>query len=293
MSRLLSVIPRGSARFALAGAALAIMALLSSCSNPPAASKRASAPGQPKVTESERSQPSAHVTEQKLKSGEADVERPTKPVEPSRGHKRLANGVPSELSHFPHTNKIAITLDAGASAAPTPSILSTLKSAGVHVTFFLTGKWCEQNPQLVKEIAADGHEIGNHTYSHPDLRKVSDDAIRDQLAKAETLVVNLTGKSTKPFFRPPFGARDKRVLGVAADDGYRCVYWSLDSLDAFKKGITGQEIEERVLSRAKGGDIILMHCGSAPTAAVLPDVIEKLKQRGFDIVTISELTSGN
>ncbi len=233
------------------------------------------------------------MTEEKPKSATTNVERPAKPEEPSRGHKRRLGGYPGEIVHTASTSKIAITLDAGASPVPTPSILATLKAAGVHVTFFLTGKWCEQNPELVKEIVADGHEIGNHTYSHPDLRKVSDDAIREQLAKTDSLIVNLTGRSTKPYFRPPFGGRDKRVLSIAAEEGYTGVYWSLDSLDAFKKGITGQEIESRVLSRAQGGDIILMHCGSAPTATVLPEVIAKLKQRGFEIVTISELESGN
>lgn len=221
------------------------------------------------------------------------MERPAKLDEPSRGHRRRPVGYPGEIVHTQSPNKIAITLDAGASPAPTPSILRTLKAAGVHVTFFLTGKWCEQNPELVKEIAAEGHEIGNHTYSHPDLRKLDDDAIRDQLAKTEDLVVNLTGKSTKPFFRPPFGGRDKRVLSIAAQEGYTGVYWSLDSLDAFKKGITGEEIESRVLNRVQGGDVVLMHCGSAPTAAVLADVISKLQQRGFEIVRVSDLVSGS
>ena len=85
--------------------------------------------------------------------------------------------------------------------------------------------------------------------------------------------MRLTGKSTKPYFRPPFGGRDKRVLSVAGQEGYTSVFWSLDSLDAFKKGITSEQIEKRVLDRVQGGDIVLLHCGSAPTAAELPDLI--------------------
>lgn len=215
-----------------------------------------------------------------------------KPAQPTARHRRRYSGYPGEIVHSSSSNKVALTFDAGASSAPTPSILQTLRSAGLHVTFFLTGKWCEKNPELAKQIAAKGHEIGNHTYSHPDLRKLSDEAIIEQLQKADDLITKLTGKSAKPLFRPPFGGRDKRVLAVAGEQGYRSVYWSLDSFDAYKKGITSQQIKDRILERIQGGDIVLMHCGSAATAAQLPDLISKLQQRGYEIVKVSDLTDG-
>ena len=203
------------------------------------------------------------------------------------------NGYPSEISHVDRAdNKIALTFDAGASPVPTPSILRTLKAAGLHVTFFLTGKWCEQNPDLVREINQEGHEIGNHTYSHPDLRKLTDNHICDQLKKLDDIVTRLTGNSTKPFFRPPFGGRNTEVLRTASEQGYTSVYWSVDSWDAFKKGITSKEIEDRVLERVQSGDIVLMHCGSQPTATALPDLIRELQSRGYEIVTVSELVKG-
>jgi peptidoglycan/xylan/chitin deacetylase (PgdA/CDA1 family) len=207
-------------------------------------------------------------------------------------HKRYA-GYPGEVAYVKGSNKIALTFDAGASAAPTPDILKALKDADLKVTFFLTGKWCEKEPELVKRIAAEGHEIANHSYSHPDFRKISDSAIAEQLNKTENIIVKLTGNSTKPFFRPPYGGRDKRVLSVAGNQGYTSIYWSLDSWDAFKKGITSQQIRDRILERIQGGDIVLMHCGSAPTAKQLPELIEKLHQRGFTIVKVSELVASN
>jgi peptidoglycan/xylan/chitin deacetylase (PgdA/CDA1 family) len=222
----------------------------------------------------------------------ATPERPPVQAEhPSRsGRLRRPGNYQGELARAgAGGTKVALTFDAGASAAPTPAILRALKAAGVHVTFFLTGKWCEQNPELVKEIVAEGHQIGNHTYSHQDLRKLSDEQIVDQLRRMDNIVRDLTGQDTKPYFRPPYGARDKRVLRVAADEGYVSVFWSVDSWDAFKKGITTEEIESRVLGRVHGGDIVLLHCGSKPTADAVPYLIRELQSRGYQIVRVSEL----
>lgn len=184
---------------------------------------------------------------------------------------------------------VALTFDAGASSKPTPDLLDTLGSASLRVTFFLTGKWCERNEALVRRMHDEGHEIANHTYSHPDLRKLSDDAVRDQLDKVDEIILRITGAHCAPYFRPPYGARDKRVLRVASEAGYTSIYWSLDSWDAFKKSITSDEIEERVLDRIQGGDIVLMHCGSPATAAALPDLISRLRSRGLRVVRVSEL----
>lgn len=189
------------------------------------------------------------------------------------------------------SGKIALTFDAGASSKPTPALLKVLDEKGVRATFFLTGRWVEKNPELVREIAAAGHEIGNHTYSHPDLRKLPDDQVREQLEKMEKLVQTAAGVSTKPYFRPPFGACDARVRRIAAEEGYRCVIWTADSWDAFKEGIEAEEIEQRVLGKAQDGAIILMHCGSWPTVSALPGIIDQLSARGLELVRVSELVS--
>ncbi len=286
----------------LAGLAVGLMLLLASCSAPPPRPRTSSRPPATHVDEPDRSSertrravelteapPATAVTEPADKSHIAGVETP--PVPTSRSRKRLA-GYPGEVVNAVSQANVALTFDAGASPVPGQSILKTLKSSGIHVTFFVTGKWAEQNPELVRQIAAEGHEIGNHSYSHPDFRKLADDAIVEQLRKTDEIVTRLTGQSTKPLFRFPSGGRDKRVLQVIGEEGYRSVYWSVDSWDAFKKGITGEEIEQRVLRRIQPGDIVLMHVGSAPTAQMLPDLIEKLRARGYQIVKVSELLSG-
>jgi len=243
---------------------------------------------EPARTESKKAtgEDKAKQAEQRAEGSSAAVPEPAKP------RTRRPSGYTGELVRASGSDRIALTFDAGASPAPTPAILSALRAAGVHVTFFLTGKWAEQNPSLVKRIVAEGHEIGNHTYSHPDLRKLTDDQITDQLAKTEDIITRIAGEGSKPYFRPPFGGRDKRVLQVAAQAGYTSVYWSLDSWDSYKKGITGKEIAERVLGRIEGGDIVLMHCGSAATAQALPGIIDELQNRGYRIVSVSQLAGG-
>lgn len=224
--------------------------------------------------------------------GKADTTATANPTEVSsrsRPTKRYG-GYPGEVAYVKNASgKIALTFDAGASPAPTPSILDTLHANGLHVTFFVTGKWCEQNEELVARIDREGHEIADHTYSHLDMRKLSDEQIADQLCRTSDIVRRITGHGTVGYFRPPFGARDRRVLAAAADVGYRSVYWSLDCWDAYKKGITSQEVSKRVLERVQGGDIVLMHCGSQATADALPDLITELLNRGYQIVTVSEL----
>lgn len=286
-------------------AAIAVAIALVSCSTAPPPPRKHLPPTPRRATATDREKPArpAPAPQKKPVTSTEPTEEPTVTTKEVTGNeptasppvthprKRLA-GYPGEITCTRSKTKVALTFDAGASPAPVPDILAALKSAGLHVTFFLTGKWCEKYPDMVKAIAADGHEIANHSWSHPDLRKLSDSAIVEQLSKTEDIVVRLTGKSTKPYFRPPFGGRDKRVLSVAGQEGYTSVFWSLDSWDSYKKGITAEQIEKRVLERIQGGDIVLLHCGSAPTAAELPDLIQKLQQRGYQIVKVSELVAG-
>jgi len=195
-----------------------------------------------------------------------------------------------ELDRGPTSHRlVALTFDAGSSAAPTPGILHALKAAGLRCTFFLTGEWTDHNRSLVRRIAEAGHEFGNHTYTHPDLCHVSSARVGKELDRTEALVQEVAGRGTRPYFRPPFGARDSRVLREAARHGYRCVYWTTDSLDSVKEGITSRQIERRVLSHLQPGSIILMHCGSEATAEALPHLLALLHKRDYQVVTISEL----
>jgi peptidoglycan/xylan/chitin deacetylase (PgdA/CDA1 family) len=195
-----------------------------------------------------------------------------------------------EISHGDRTStKIAVTFDAGGDAQPLEKILETLAKHKVHCTFFLTGQWIKRNPLLVKKIALEGHEIGNHTYSHKRLSELSDSEIVDEIAKTEQLVLELTGRSTKPLLRVPYGARDKRVLDIISQEGYYSVYWDIDSWDSVKKDITSKEIMQRILSKVQNGSIILMHCGSRASAEALDPLLTDLLNSGYQPVTVSEL----
>jgi peptidoglycan/xylan/chitin deacetylase (PgdA/CDA1 family) len=189
----------------------------------------------------------------------------------------------------PNVPAIALTFDAGAGAAPTASMLATLAERGLRATFFLTGKWADENPELVRQIRAAGHEIANHSYNHPDFRTLSDAQIVEEIERTEAVISRLAGVSTKPWFRFPYGARDARTRAAVDRLGYRSVYWTLDSLDSVGPPKTPQFLHERVTSGAGNGSIVLLHIGSAPTAAALPGIIDTLQQRGYRLVTVTEL----
>ena len=185
--------------------------------------------------------------------------------------------------------KIALTFDAGADPAPTGEILGALAKHHVHATFFLTGRWVEKNPELVRRIVAGGHEIGNHTYSHKRLTQMDAAEIADEIEKTDRLVMDLTGKSTKPLLRVPYGNRDDRVLEELQRLGYRSIYWQVDSWDAVRADYTSADIENRVLGMAGNGSIVLMHCGSKATADALDSMLQKLIAKGYQQVTVGEL----
>ncbi|GIV18953.1 MAG: hypothetical protein KatS3mg023_0704 [Armatimonadota bacterium] len=184
---------------------------------------------------------------------------------------------------------VALTFDAGSSAEPVPTILRALAQRGIHCTFFLTGQWIERNPEAARQIAEAGHELGNHSWSHPTFTSLSDEQIREQLRRTEEIALQVCGRSTKPLFRPPFGARDERVRSVVAEEGYLTIYWTVDSWDSVKKDITPQMITDRVMRHIRPGAIVLMHCGSEATAQALPQLLNALDAQGYRVVTVSEL----
>lgn len=188
---------------------------------------------------------------------------------------------------------VALTLDAGASAEPVPGILKTLREHNAKITFFLTGAWIKDNPELTREIVADGHEIANHSFTHPDMRNLSDAAIRKELADTEALLQETAGATSRPFFRPPFGAYDERVLRLVEGEGYLPIYWTLDSLDSVGEPKTPAFLLERVTAKLTReqlrGAIILAHCGSQPTAEALPQILDRFAEMGFEVRTVSDV----
>jgi peptidoglycan/xylan/chitin deacetylase (PgdA/CDA1 family) len=189
---------------------------------------------------------------------------------------------------------IALTFDAGSDAGNTAAILDLLAARHVRATFSLTGAWTRANPQLAARIARDGHTIVNHTDTHRSFTGFStatpaltSAARAAQLAGAEAAIVAATGRSSKPWFRPPYGDLDASTPLDAARSGYRYVLlWTVDSLGW--KGLAPATVVARCLDAATPGAILLLHVGSASTDdAALPAILDGLGARGYSLVSVA------
>ncbi|TAK35915.1 MAG: polysaccharide deacetylase family protein [Chloroflexota bacterium] len=183
---------------------------------------------------------------------------------------------------------VAITLDAGAGAEFTPTILSILREKKLQASIFLTGKWAEQNTTLVQQIVADGHEIGNHSYDHPDFTTIKPAEMIDQINRTEEIIRKATGKSTRPLFRYPFGARDEQSIATVTNLGYRSIYWTLDSGD-WRDETTPESEIKTVMSYVGNGAVIVFHLNAAPTSKSLGRIIDQLRAEGFRLGKVSQL----
>ena len=190
----------------------------------------------------------------------------------------------------------ALTFDAGSNAGYTSQILDTLAVNGIHASFGLTGRWVEQNPDLTRRIASEGHHLVNHSFDHPSFtgRSTGESALNvaarsDQLARADVAIRAATSRSSLPWFRPPYGDYDDSVVVDVAADGYGyLVLWTVDSLGW--KGVPTQQIVERCLDNAVPGAIFLFHVGSASQdGPALQAIIDGLRARGYAFATVAGL----
>jgi len=188
----------------------------------------------------------------------------------------------------PGSGMVALTFDAGSVDGPAFSILDTLRARQLRVTFFLTGQWVESYPDVARQVSLDGHELSNHTYYHPDLTTLPTSQIVWELDYTNGIIQSRLGRSSKPWFRPPFGARNQRVLDIARQLGYRSIYWTLDSGD-WRNNATAAGVRARVLNNVAAGDIVVHHVAAYATAEALPDILDTIQARGLRIVTISQL----
>lgn len=183
---------------------------------------------------------------------------------------------------------VALTFDAGAAAGSAHQLLDVLNSRAVHSTFFITGAFADRYPAVVARIAAEGHELANHSYSHPDFRKLTDNQMRAEIRRAAAAIETASGAPPVLLWRPPFGGRDDRVLQVVDDEGYRPIYWTLDSGD-WLNDATEQKVRSTVLGKASAGAIVVDHISPEATARAMPAIIDTLHGRGLSLVTVSQL----
>lgn len=183
-------------------------------------------------------------------------------------------------------NKIAITLDGTWGADYTEEILNILDENNIDITFFFAGYWLKKYPDLVKKIAVEGHEIGNHSYTHPHFNSLNTEKMTAELEKTSDLIEDIIGKRPD-LFRPPFGEYNNRVIRISNALGYQVVQWSIDSLDWMEPGVDA--IVNRIMKDVNPGDIILMHNNAPDTPEALRRIIPQLQKKGLKIVPLSEL----
>lgn len=186
------------------------------------------------------------------------------------------------------SNKISISFDAAWGAEDFKQIMEILDKHDVKTTFFMTGEWVEKYPDCVKMLVEKGHDLGNHSATHPDMTTLSKEEQTNQIQKVHNTVKELTGYEME-LFRPPYGAYNNEVIRTCYELGYYPVQWSCDSLDW--QGHDASTIIRNVCENKnlKSGAIILCHNGAEHTAEALDEMLTNLKNQGYELVPISEL----
>lgn len=167
-----------------------------------------------------------------------------------------------------------------------PEMLKILDNNSIKITFSLTGRWANQNPDIVKEIYSHNHEIANHGYQHVDHDKLNYQENYDAISKAHSIIEELVGKSPK-YFGPPAGAYNESTVKAARDLDYTVIMWSVDTID-WRDDSTTELIYDRVTKDIKPSDIVLMH-PTENTVKALPEIIDFLFKNGYRIGTISDI----
>ena len=178
---------------------------------------------------------------------------------------------------------IYLTFDAGFENGNMPSILETLKKHNVKATFFLVGHFLESEPDLVRQMAADGHSIGNHTYSHPDMAAITNaNAFREELQKNEALYQEITGTQMPHLYRPPQGKYSESNLALASEMAYDTVFWSLAYVDwQQEQQPSAEEAFSKLIPRIHPGAIVLLHSTSSTNAQILDELLTKWTELGY------------
>lgn len=182
--------------------------------------------------------------------------------------------------------QIALTFDDGPNEKWTEKYLALLAEKGVTASFFLLGKNAAAHPELVRQVAAGGHDIGIHSYDHSDLKKEDYGAIQEDLILSQDVIARITGVAPT-LFRPPYGSMNQQVIEVAKEQGLLMVLWNVDPQDWLLD--TKEKVAAAVLSHIQPGNIVVMHEGKSVTYGALPIIIDTLREQGYQFVTVGEL----
>jgi peptidoglycan-N-acetylglucosamine deacetylase len=182
---------------------------------------------------------------------------------------------------------IALTFDDGPSAALTPKLLDLLAAHHIKATFFVVGENVAEHPEIVARAAREGHEIANHSWSHPNLGKMSDEGVRRQLQQTDDAIKGATGKRPT-LMRPPYGSiTDREKRWIHDEFGYQVILWDVDPYDWKRPGPA--VVRARILKETRPGSIVLSHDIHPGTIEAMPSTFDELEAKGFKFVTVSEL----
>ncbi len=273
---------------------------------PPVRSEKVSRPTARQASAKSPKPASAAARKTATKTALAPSAKPAKPAKtaktapsPSRGRTASraedqetawkAEATGGAITAWPTGRKlVALTFDDGPNARVTPALLELLVREKVKATFYLLGQSVQACPQLVDRIAREGHELGNHSYSHPQLTKAGAEGTRRELTRARDLVASCT-TAQMATMRPPYGAHNAAVRQVCAEMGYKVILWDVDTND-WRKGMTAQRVIDTIRRDTRDGSIILMHDRLPQiTVPATEAAIKDLKAKGFEFVTVSEL----
>ena len=187
--------------------------------------------------------------------------------------------------------KIYLTFDAGYENGFTPAILDALKKHNAKATFFVVGNYIETSPDLIKRMVSEGHIVGNHTYHHPDMSKIADQAaFRKELSDLETLYKETTGEEMRKYYRPPQGKYIEQNLKMASEMGYQTFFWSLAYVDWYVDDQPSKEQAfSKLLPRIHPGAVVLLHSTSSTNAEILDELLTKWESEGYTFGTLDEL----
>ena len=214
------------------------------------------------------------------------------------GKRPVGNATIEELSRYnafyaenTEEKKIYLTFDAGYENGNTPAILDALKKHEAPATFFVVGNFISENQELIKRMEAEGHIVGNHTMTHPDMSKIStQESFQKELSGVENIYKEITGKEMTKFYRPPQGIYSTLNLSMAKEIGYHTFFWSLAYVDWYQDNQPDpQEAIEKLTRRIHPGAIVLLHSTSSTNAQILDELLNKWEDMGYSFHSLNEL----
>lgn len=182
---------------------------------------------------------------------------------------------------------VALTFDDGPHAVLTPQLLDILAQRHIHATFFVVGQMVQEHPEIVRRAMQEGHEIADHSWSHPNLAKMNDDAVKSEILRTREAIMAATGQPVT-LFRPPYGSLTTlQRHWINKDLGFKIILWDVDPLDWKRPG--SAVVAERIIKGTREGSIVLSHDIHAGTVAAMPETLDALIKKGFKFVTVSQL----